>query len=626
MNDFIWSLMTTFLTNIGTVSTFILTSGYDFFEYVSTTMFSIISEIYHISMRLSGPGWSSDFLRLFQQGNRVEVTTRLNTWQYWWWFWFCFGWAYYDGFFKRILCSRNFRVFIGIYTSVRPHGKFGDFIACIIPAGWVINIVFNSNSLLKLAEWQNDTTIFNIRVRARQWYWLYYYDFKHIFDLFTLPKQIGWNSWRCDGFGISKYYSSYLNALEGRSRDFSNAFEYWDEKVTEIVKGNYLKKQRPKTFANSLLNQNTESVLSQTNDLNSGIAAKATRKKLNIETTTNYEYVSSQSSTDSVLENKDFYSKSLISSELNRKLQEYQNNTLGLQDLVMDETNLSDIKKKPRKLIYDSLSSDSLDSYYFDGQKSNKKLIRIKLNLENSELKFITKLNPNNNLNLEWWDNRGLTLLLQKRLDSPDLVPADFLRSTQKIDYRRSAIEGTRCFIDTSSNSYVRDAKFLRTTSLDLIEHNKFTRNSINPSYHLPTQFSKRLLRVTKTLVLPTLTSLNVLTNSYDVVHSWFIPGLGIKFDCVPGKSTHHLLYIEYAGFFYGQCAEICGRYHHHMPIRIYACTLNYFIAWWSHIGFFKAISLNPYTEFKGTSSESIDNLSVHEEPTWNPTRSSYIW
>ena len=48
--------MTTFLTNIGTVSTFILTSGYDFFEYVSTTMFSIISEIYHISMRLSGPG------------------------------------------------------------------------------------------------------------------------------------------------------------------------------------------------------------------------------------------------------------------------------------------------------------------------------------------------------------------------------------------------------------------------------------------------------------------------------------------------------------------------------------------------------------------------------------------
>ena len=322
--------------------------------------------------------------------------------------------------------------------------------------------------------------------------------------------------------------------------------------------------------------------------------------------------------------NLEAFKQSLISNEVNRKLNDINLNTLGLSDLVLEDDTLLSIKKKPRKLIYDSLSSDSLDSFYFDGQKSNKKLISIKLNLVDSKLKFITKLNPNKNLNLEWWDNRGLTLLLQKRLDSPDLVPADFIKSTQKIDYKASNISGTRCFIDSNSNNYIKNYGFLYKSNLNLVDHNKFTRNSVSPSYHLPSQFSKRLLRVTKTFVLPTLTSLNVLTNSYDVVHSWFIPGLGIKFDCVPGKSTHHLLYIEYTGFFYGQCAEICGRYHHHMPIRIYACTLNYFMAWWSHIGFFKALGLNPYTEFKDNL--STDNLNIHEEPNWAGSRSNYIW
>jgi hypothetical protein len=31
--------------------------------------------------------------------------------------------------------------------------------------------------------------------------------------------------------------------------------------------------------------------------------------------------------------------------------------------------------------------------------------------------------------------------------------------------------------------------------------------------------------------------------------------------DCVPGRSTHHVLFIDSVGFYYGQCAEICGRF-----------------------------------------------------------------
>ncbi|MBL7934610.1 MAG: hypothetical protein JNM51_02230 [Bacteroidia bacterium] len=48
--------------------------------------------------------------------------------------------------------------------------------------------------------------------------------------------------------------------------------------------------------------------------------------------------------------------------------------------------------------------------------------------------------------------------------------------------------------------------------------------------------------------------------------------------DCVPGRSTHHTFYIDNIGFYYGQCAEICGRYHHHMPIRLCALPFEHFV------------------------------------------------
>jgi hypothetical protein len=91
---------------------------------------------------------------------------------------------------------------------------------------------------------------------------------------------------------------------------------------------------------------------------------------------------------------------------------------------------------------------------------------------------------------------------------------------------------------------------------------------------------SNRLLNTTTLLVLPTNKHISIISNSFDVVHSWFIPGLGIKIDCVPGRSTHHTLYIDSPGFYYGQCAEVCGRFHHHMPIKVCALVFEHFLLW----------------------------------------------
>lgn len=111
------------------------------------------------------------------------------------------------------------------------------------------------------------------------------------------------------------------------------------------------------------------------------------------------------------------------------------------------------------------------------------------------------------------------------------------------------------------------------------IKNNKYKNESI------PVTLARRLLRTKRTLVLPAHINITLITNSYDVVHSWFVPGLGLKIDCVPGRSTHHTLYIDNVGFYYGQCAEICGRYHHHMPIRVCALPYEHFILWWQTRG-----------------------------------------
>jgi hypothetical protein len=122
------------------------------------------------------------------------------------------------------------------------------------------------------------------------------------------------------------------------------------------------------------------------------------------------------------------------------------------------------------------------------------------------------------------------------------------------------------------NNSVIVDNFYDSTTQYKLIKKNK-KRSEI-----IPVTLARRILRTKRTLVLPAHMNITVVTNSYDIVHSWFIPGLGIKLDCVPGRSTHHTFYIDSVGFYYGQCAEVCGRYHHHMPIRMCALPFEHFL------------------------------------------------
>lgn len=84
-------------------------------------------------------------------------------------------------------------------------------------------------------------------------------------------------------------------------------------------------------------------------------------------------------------------------------------------------------------------------------------------------------------------------------------------------------------------------------------------------------------------LVAPTNTTVLLSITSQDVIHSWWIPKLGGKFDAVPGFNSWTWFKIpgDLAGeTFTGQCAELCGRNHANMTATVKALEPAAFTAW----------------------------------------------
>ena len=79
------------------------------------------------------------------------------------------------------------------------------------------------------------------------------------------------------------------------------------------------------------------------------------------------------------------------------------------------------------------------------------------------------------------------------------------------------------------------------------------------------------LLEVDHPLVVPTKQKIRFLVTANDVLHSWWVPQLGIKRDAVPGFINEAWAIIDKPGIYRGQCAELCGKNHGYMPIVVEA-------------------------------------------------------
>jgi cytochrome c oxidase subunit II len=89
-----------------------------------------------------------------------------------------------------------------------------------------------------------------------------------------------------------------------------------------------------------------------------------------------------------------------------------------------------------------------------------------------------------------------------------------------------------------------------------------------------------RLLAVDNQLVIPVGKRIRILTNSSDVIHSFFIPSLGVQRYAIPGRAIETWVEASVPGTFYGQCNQICGENHSRMPISVRAVTQPEFDAW----------------------------------------------
>jgi cytochrome c oxidase subunit II len=81
-------------------------------------------------------------------------------------------------------------------------------------------------------------------------------------------------------------------------------------------------------------------------------------------------------------------------------------------------------------------------------------------------------------------------------------------------------------------------------------------------------------------MVVPTETTVSLDIVSADVVHAWWIPELGGKFQAVPGYHNYTWFKIPKPGVYRGQCAFLCGRLHARMLATVRAVPPARFEAW----------------------------------------------
>ncbi len=81
-------------------------------------------------------------------------------------------------------------------------------------------------------------------------------------------------------------------------------------------------------------------------------------------------------------------------------------------------------------------------------------------------------------------------------------------------------------------------------------------------------------------LHLPVAAPVQLELTSADVIHSFWVPGLGGKRDLMPGRTTRIAFTADASGEYSGQCAEFCGASHANMRLRVFVEPDSVFEAW----------------------------------------------
>lgn len=527
-------------------------------------------------------------------------------------------------------------------TSFRSRGKWGDYLVTLIPLSWCLNILLNSNFILRMIEWQSESGAILIRIHGKQWYWVYKYDATSVFSALNLQKNVGTNTWETLSSKESNLTEKYIQTVFLKNK-LSTQQEYWSDVINKEFNitstfGVLATLQRTNNFIatkapNISINETTQLVFSEPSEEFDFEVIEDFSEDSLIETNdyfidsfdndvdTDYSYFMldlAECDTDLAFDedsdfdatddysNFNFYQPDIEfdpTIEVNENAVELFSLENGLKNPT--NTDFMDLHNKDitnkNQYFYENASLDDVWEVYsnvhiYDATQPIRFLLApIKHNYYNDfkNLFKIKFLDSNEIIVEKPEENVEFLVTKQKRYKRKQNISNYSLQQTNNLQEfmatkAKNATEQSARFL--KNNSFFQQISNLGVkSSFDFYTTIKLHRTRAE-SFSI--NLSRRLLRTTRTLVLPAFTNISIIANSYDVVHSWFIPGLGIKIDCVPGKSTHHSLYIDNVGLYYGQCAEICGRYHHHMPIRICALPFDHFLVWWTSKGLPKALKM----------------------------------
>lgn len=444
-------------------------------------------------------------------------------WQYWWWFWFTYYMCLYYFIFVRLIRQRTLKFSPKIVTSQKAHGKWGDFIICFVPIAWCANILSNSNFIMRMIEWQTESSLFTVRIRGRQWYWVYKIELRDLMRATSTAKNIGHDYWESFENTNPSSVAQNLNSLQIRAHNK----EYLDA---------YKKTIKPATTRHT--------------------------------TYSNTVYTPAVADVSVFKSHPSFFSEAAPVVKVGKN-QWSEANRLVRSSFVEWEPS----EKAYRDNLFSAERAPTTSAAIpFNTQNPNKRFLRSRNFAMPAHLTVPNDLEPRwtssaSELSSKTTADNLYFVIKQKRFAAPikkiNTVPTE-LRKPQLVLNSFSAL--------TLGNEF----DYTRKWSAKRLKY----KSSV-----IPLAYNRRLLRTRRVLVLPSQVNITLITNSFDVVHSWYIPGLGVKLDCIPGRSTHHTIFIDHAGFYYGQCAEICGRYHHHMPIRVCALPFEHFLVWWYHYG-----------------------------------------
>ena len=539
---------------------------------------------------------------------KSDVLIHLTQWQYWWWFWFTFLWAFYYLVILRVVRFRTLKFRPRLATTLRPHGKWGDVIICIIPISWCANIISNSNFILRMIEWQAETGLLTIRIRGKQWYWIYKFELKTFTDIMTIPKNLGRNKWQITTPGDIQISDDYLHILQLRSQN-KWVKKYWNDLSQKYSRSknfhlispqeqlqynfyeNYDKLITLNKTKKSTLNITYSPVLNVLDDSKYKIS-KNTMLYKNIYNNLNLRLNNKKNSWTDLTEK---YEKGLFFKNLNfsefLKSNFFQNRRkqISFKDSLYKNINIV-FKNNNNfsRILYNYNDFLEVNRWIKKSQGTNSPIRLIKFPLSNKnnfdfkleilELFKFRYSDPENAIKHKPVPHSTFLTMKQKRYKRRKNIPA-------RVKYFKDSKGNNTKKVRWSANPYLfNNEGIIQNFGNPTKQYNLMKKNKSRYS-NTSVVLSKRMLRTRRTLVLPAHVNITAVTNSYDVIHSWFIPGLGLKMDCIPGRATHHSFYIDNVGFYYGQCAEVCGRYHHHMPIRICALPFEHFLLWWHTFG-----------------------------------------